>query len=253
MYSLNSDKGTASHISLTIQKAQNKIDIFKWPSVKTAQGTVLILANSYGVLRYCKQLGKELSNINYDIYSFNGRGQGDVPGFLTLQNAAEDLDVAINAAFSNAKKKGHPLMILCHCAGIYSLLENLANGADYSFVNRLVIYSYLHDPNRLKKQVLKKMSKLQIRTREPFFDFDRDYSDYYKFITMPTTIVHPTIPSSLARATAEEVENTSLLLTKCNVIMPNFGYELFDNFQKAKIERFVKNIYVNCFNISSSF
>ena len=54
--------------------------------------TLLILSNSYGILRYISELTQALNEGDkFNIFAFNLSGQGNSNGILSLQTACDDL------------------------------------------------------------------------------------------------------------------------------------------------------------------
>jgi hypothetical protein len=222
------------------------IDLYFWPARVTTPKTILVVANSYGVLRYCHQLGTELSRLGFNTFAYDSRGQGSMPGRLNLKNSMYDFQLAYSSTRQFAEERGAGISIICHCAGIFPILASRNANFALDELDHLVLYSYLHDPTRLRSRVVRKMSQLKLRFDDDFFDFERDFTECYSTLESNCTVVHPLIASGLARASVEEVEVIGSTIPHCRIVTPSFGYEIVNRYQCASVAKFTEDVYSPC-------
>lgn len=204
--------------------------------------TILVLSNSYGILKYTNELIELLNADNtYNIFAFNFRGQGNSNGFLSLENACGDLNGIFDFLKDNFYITNNKFYLYINCSGLIPVLE-LAKKRDLnSIIRKIIIYNYLHTPYRVYRQALKKMEIYKVRYASEPGDVNYNVYEGFKFLSVPIVIVHPRIETNLLRATEIEIKSLCNEFPNITYFTPDVGYDIWDFSQYSLLQQVVNN------------
>ncbi len=225
-----------------LQVEGKKLEYLQNPAnYDTSKPTLLVLSNSYGILKYTEELVELMNKDNkFNIFAFNLSGQGNSTGVLSLENACGDLNNIFDFLNNNFHTTNNDFYLDINCSGLFSVLE-LAKKRDLNFLKKIVIYNYLHTPHRLYRQALKKMDKYNVRyTNEPI-DSNYNVFEGFKFLSIPVVIIHPRIKTNLLRATEDEIKLLCKTFLNITYFTPDEGYDIVDYSQYSLIEKVIND------------
>lgn len=225
-----------------LETGGKKLEYIQQPSnYDTSKPTLLVLSNSYGILKYTNELLELLSKDNkFNIFAFNLSGQGNSNGILSLENACNDLNSIFDFLNNNFHITNDNFYLYINCSGLFPVLE-LAKKRDLNFIKKIVVYNYLHTPHRLYKQGLKNMDQYNVRHTNKPIDSNYNVFEGFKFLSVPVVIFHTRIKANVLRAKEDEIKLLCKTFPNITYFAPDVGYDIVDFSQYSLIEKVVNN------------
>jgi hypothetical protein len=221
---------------LVVQGSEGQIFIREYGKQNARKGSVLVVPNGYGSLNYCHSVAQELSNTWSHVYTVDLRGQGRSDGQLSVHGAASDLQKVIPFVRQKSKKK---TSLLVHCSAMLYLLDLSRNDPVWNSVDRILLYSYLAQPDKHLKRFLQKTKQYGVRIAEDL-GISNSYSPKsFSKLPVPFAVIHPNSGLSRLRANLEELKELEIANQLFDIRIPDEGYEISDINQEQLIQEMV--------------
>jgi hypothetical protein len=133
-------------------------------------------------------------------------------------------------------------MCVNHCSGLYAMVSAARRGSSFDGIERLVLYSFLAHPERLFGQTEAKMGRVGVRAAKDLFDGIPGLPTEAGWMSQATSVVHPTTPSSLARASVGEAQEYAEKMG-WTFVSPSHGYELTNDLQREEVQRVCEELF----------
>lgn len=207
---------------------------------------VLVVPNGYGLLFYCKELGKALSKHYSNVIIPELRGQGGSEGLLSIKGAAQDLKDIILYIYKQRDKK---IDAIVHCSAAFYLFE-IDDDDFWDKISKIILYGYLANPQKHLSRFKRKAKNYGIRIAKDLGDLTKYTVEMYDEIPVPLHIIHPLAGINALRANKNELDILGQNAKNLKIRIPSVSYEIENTSQKENISMIVDKYY--CDIIESS-
>lgn len=232
----------ASCTESVIRGPAGQLQLLTYRGAGTRPGPLLVLPNGYGLLGYVRSLCRVLSRTWSHVYAPNLRGQGPSDGELSVPGGAADIVTLLSELPHSAG--GAKYTLLVHCTSILHLLEIPPTDPAWSCVSRVVLYSYLAKPHEHLVRFRRKARRYGVRLADDLGDLRKVCPKQYAKLPVPLGIVHPVTPTSIRRASLQELEELRQTVHPFAVSTPKIGYRIANQAQTKSVETVVTHDYL---------
>lgn len=215
-----------------------EIEVFSLENKHASKKDVVVLPNGYGNLKYCRAVGKKLSESWSKIYIPSLRGQGASKGTLTIHGGAKDVYSLCQKINPISKKK---IIIIVHCSAIFYLLALIEKEEFWRKIEGVILYGYLAKPLHHIERFEKKAKKYGVNVQYGLEDIEGINSSLYARIPVPFYVIHPLNRINLLRATKTQLDELKMNGNPSLIATPKKGYEILNSSQYESVSRIVKD------------